>query len=138
MFKKQYRSFFWMPPLKFNFVLFDDNPVSNYTMRYLTPWMPRFSNTTPKAPSAMQPADPNTSPWTQPEDNLVYQLVRRMGMKCTTISKALGDRTPLQLKDRWYSVLRKWELSVFDDIDMMMRLRSRVRKSESITALILD
>jgi hypothetical protein len=73
----------------------------------------------------------------QAEDNFVYQLVSRMGMKWTMISKAPGDRTPLQVKNRWYSVLRKRELSVFDDIDMMM-FRSRVHKGESITELILD
>jgi hypothetical protein len=54
------------------------------------------------------------------------------------ISKALGDRTPLQVKNRWYSVLRKRELSVFDDIDMMMTLRLRVRTGESIAHLTLD
>jgi hypothetical protein len=68
----------------------------------------------------------------------VYQLVRRMGMKCTMISKAFGDRTPLQVKNRWCSVLHMRGFSVFDDIDMMMTLRSRVRKGESIADLILD
>jgi hypothetical protein len=81
---------------------------------------------------------PNASPWTRLEDNLVYQLVRRMGMKWTMISKALGDRTPLQVKNCWYSILRKREVSVFDNVDMMMALRSRVRKGESIPDLILD
>jgi hypothetical protein len=59
-------------------------------------------------------------------------------MKWTIISKALGDRTPLQLKNRWYSVQWKRKLSVFDDIDMVMTLKSRVRKGESITDLTLD
>jgi hypothetical protein len=61
-----------------------------------------------------------------------------MGMKWTMINKALGDRTLLQVKNGWYSVLWKRELSVFYDIDMMMRLRSRVRKGESIADLIVD
>jgi hypothetical protein len=61
-----------------------------------------------------------------------------MGMKWTMISKALGDETPLQVKNRWYFVLPKRKLSVFDDIDTMMTLRSRVRKGESIPDLILD
>jgi hypothetical protein len=59
-----------------------------------------------------------------------------MEMKWTMISPALGDCTPLQVKNRWYSVLRKRELSVFDDIDMTVR--SRVRKGESVPDLILD
>jgi hypothetical protein len=58
-------------------------------------------------------------------------------MKWTMISKALGDRTPWQVKDRRYSLLRKREVSVFGDIDMMT-LRSRVRKGKSIADLILD
>jgi hypothetical protein len=61
-----------------------------------------------------------------------------MGMKWTMISKAPGDRTPLQVKNRWYPVLLKRELSVFDDIDTMMTPISRVRKGESIADLILD
>jgi hypothetical protein len=48
------------------------------------------------------------------------------------------NHTTLQVKNRWYSVRRKRDLSVFDDINMMMTLRSRVRKDESTADLILD
>jgi hypothetical protein len=77
------------------------------------------------------------------DEILDYIDVRTLGSarlslsELTMISKALGDRTPLQVKNCWYSVLRKRELSVFDDIDMIMTLRSRVYKGELIADLIL-
>jgi hypothetical protein len=59
-------------------------------------------------------------------------------MKWTMMSKALGDPTPLRVRNRWYFILRKRGLSIFDDINMTMTFRSLVRKGESIADLILD
>jgi hypothetical protein len=66
------------------------------------------------------------------EDNLIYRLIRTIGMKWMKISEALGDRTPLQIKNRWYSVLRRQKLSLMDNLGEILDMRSRVHRTEFI------
>jgi hypothetical protein len=91
--------------------------------------MARSYNTTLKAQAAMQSA--------------AYCMSARIvfpacSASFATVTTYRHHHTPLQVKNGCYSVLRKWEFSVFDDIDMMMTLRSRARKGKSIANLILD
>jgi hypothetical protein len=69
------------------------------------------------------------------DDNLIHRLVRTIGMKWTKISEALGDRTPLQVKNHWYSVWRRREFSLMDNLGEIMDIRSQMHRNEFIEEL---
>jgi hypothetical protein len=53
-------------------------------------------------------------------------------MKWMKISEALGDRTPLQVNNRWYSALRRRELSLMDNLGKILDIRSQMHRNELI------
>jgi hypothetical protein len=77
-------------------------------------------------------------PWIPQDNNLIYRLVRTIGMKWTKINEALGNRTLLQVKTRWYSVLRRRELSLMDNLGEILDIRSRMHRNEFIKEIARD
>jgi hypothetical protein len=46
------------------------------------------------------------APWTEEEDNLLLRQIERFGHRWTLIAAALAQRSPSDIKNRWYSHLR--------------------------------
>jgi hypothetical protein len=67
------------------------------------------------------------SPWTPEEEQVIYQVVRTMGMCWVHLERLLPGRTANAIKNRLYSVLQKQEHEVLAETTTMMTIRDRLQ-----------
>jgi hypothetical protein len=70
--------------------------------------------------------------WRPEEDQIIYQIVRRDGLRWAHLEKLLPGRTANAIKNRWYAVLRRREQKIIGDTAKWLDVRERLREGQAI------